>query len=109
MPWSAPFMRSEAPEPAEWSVTVDSGSRAATEWFDAVGDAIAWARARAELVLVRLGDTEDTMYSAGRQRANQLVDGSGADYPEWPPDNWPDYKGPAHETRRLSERDLNRW
>jgi hypothetical protein len=77
--------------------------------FDSVIEAIRWGRERAEIVIVRLGTREDAMYSAGSSRANQMIDGSGGDYPEWPPDHWPRYAGPDTETRKLSEADLDRY
>jgi len=50
-----------------------------------IEDAISWGRARAPRVLVRLGATEDTIYSAGEIRLTQMSDGSGEPYPVWPP------------------------
>jgi hypothetical protein len=47
-------------------------------------DAVAWARARAPRVLVRLGATEDRIYSAGEIQLTKYADGSGAPYPVWP-------------------------
>jgi hypothetical protein len=96
-------------EPTEWCAFVDAEPESLERWFDSVDEVISWAGPHASIVLVRLGDTEDTIYSAGDQRANQLLDGTAGDYPEWPPDNWPDYKGPASETGGLSPEDLNRW
>jgi hypothetical protein len=48
-------------------------------------DAISWARERAPRVLVRLGPTEDTIYSAGEVDLTEFSDGSGRRYPLWPP------------------------
>jgi hypothetical protein len=64
--------------------------------FESVDAAIAWARERAPVVLVRLEPTEDDMYSAGEERAmNDLSDQDDPDadpelvpLPEWPPDGW---------------------
>jgi hypothetical protein len=109
-PWSArPRHWYDHSEPNEWCAFVDGDHEQLERWFDGVDEAIAWARPHAPIVLVRLGNTEDTFYSAGLTRANQRVDGTAGDYPDWPPDNWPDYKGPASETRGLSSEDLNRW
>ena len=100
-PW--PRRRRWFPDEPEWQAACDRGTRETFEeaGFDAVEDALAWARQRAEIVLVRLGSIEETFYSAGAVRANEYVDGSGADYLEWPPDNWPDYKGPDAEGRKF--------
>jgi hypothetical protein len=69
--------------------------------FENVDDAIAWARERAPMVLVRLGPTEDKVYSAGERRATRdLPEHGGADlrpYPEWPP---PDLRHTPNEARR---------
>lgn len=46
--------------------------------------AIAWGRERADRVLIRLGDDETSIYSAGLVRLTRYVDGSGDPYPEWP-------------------------
>jgi hypothetical protein len=95
------------PDESNWQAACDRGTRETFEeaGFDTVDDALAWARERADIVLVRLGSTEDTIYSAGAVRANQRVDGSGGDYLQWPPDNWPEYEGPEAETRKFqSER-----
>jgi hypothetical protein len=72
-----------------------------TARFDSVGDAIEWGRAHAKIVFVRLGSADDSFYSAGVVRAYEHLDGSGRAYPDWPPDNWPDYRGPDQETRRF--------
>jgi len=73
--------------------------------FGDVDDALAWSRERAEVVWVRFGGSWDTHYSAGTVQLHQWADGSGASFPIWPPDNWPDYKGPDHEPRRYSPED----
>jgi hypothetical protein len=60
--------------------------------FENVEDAIAWANERAPMVLVRLGSTEDKVYSTGeRQATRELAEFGGTDltpYPNWPPDDW---------------------
>ena len=71
--------------------------------FESVDEAIAWARQRARFVLVRLGTTEDTYYSAGETTATTRVNGTGTPYLKWPPDHWPDYQGPQAETRRFEK------
>ena len=48
-------------------------------------EAVAWGRERALKVLVRLGATEDSIYSAGESPVTRLSDGTGEAYPEWPP------------------------
>jgi hypothetical protein len=87
------FPPSDAPEiRAHWEVEdetnplhpeVDAG-------FEHVDEAIAWGRERALIVLVRLGPTEDQVYSAGeRQATHELPEFGGTDltpYPAWPPD-----------------------
>ncbi len=97
-------------EPAEWSVYIEPplnpDVKLDLHWFDDVEAALGFAREHAAIVLVRLGSREDTIYSAGSVRANQFVDGSGLDYPEWPPDGWPDYRGPGHDPRAVDPADL---
>ena len=51
--------------------------------WDDLHDAVAWGKARAPRVLVRLGATEDTIYSAGEIHLAKYADGS-APYPVWP-------------------------
>lgn len=99
-------------DPAEWGAHVEheigeSGERPFEErWFDDVDVAIDWVRRRSEIVLVRLGHSDLEVYSAGSVRANERVDGSASDYPEWPPDNWPAYRGPTAERRRFISSDV---
>jgi len=50
--------------------------------FDDVEDAVAWSRDRAPFVLVRLGPSDQEMYSAGEAPAYR---GPGDPFPEWPP------------------------
>lgn len=94
------------PDEPEWQAACERGLRETFEeaGFDSIDKALVWARERARLVLVRLGSSEETFYSAGSVRVNQRVDGSGADYLQWPPDNWPDYQGPDAETPTLLRR-----
>ncbi len=51
--------------------------------------AIAWARARSDRVLVRLGHTDDTHFSAGDILLSEQTDDGGRTYPRWPPDRPP--------------------
>jgi hypothetical protein len=90
------FPPTDEPEvSACWEVEDDTNPQrlADTRGFEDVDAAIAWARARAPLVLVRLGSTEDEMYSAGERLATrELPEYGGTDltpYPEWPPAGWP--------------------
>jgi cytidine deaminase len=53
--------------------------------WDDVEDAIAWGRARAPRVMVRLGASEDTIYSAGETKLMRFSDGTGEPYPAWTP------------------------
>jgi hypothetical protein len=53
--------------------------------WDDVEEAIAWARERAPRVLVRLGDDDAAIYSAGEIRLTRLADGTSDAYPQWPP------------------------
>jgi hypothetical protein len=100
-PWlGRPRRKGDHREPGEWSV--GTGEDVDTWWFEDADEAIAYARTLASIVLVRLGGTEDTIYSAGETRANRYVDGSGLDYPEWPPDDWPEYRGSEFEPRALT-------
>jgi hypothetical protein len=52
--------------------------------WDDLHDAVAWGTARAPRVLVRLGATEDTIYSAGEVQLTERSDGSETPYPVWP-------------------------
>jgi hypothetical protein len=52
--------------------------------WDDLHEAVEWGNARAARVLVRLGATHDTIYSAGEIPATEHADGSGAPYPLWP-------------------------
>jgi hypothetical protein len=49
-----------------------------------VEEAIAWGRERSDRVVVRLGQTDDTVYSAGSER---LTDHTDNLVPLWPPAN----------------------
>lgn len=51
--------------------------------------AIAWGRARSDRVLVRLGHTDDTHFSAGHIQLSEQTAGGGRAYPLWPPDGTP--------------------
>ena len=61
------------------------------EWrdFEDPEAAIAWGRNRAPIVLVRIGSSEDDVYSAGdRVATRELPEYGGTDlrpYPPWPP------------------------
>jgi hypothetical protein len=95
-------------EPSGWEASVfHAGVLRPVEEavFSDIDEAIAWGRQRAEVVWVQLGGSWDTHYSAGSVHVHQWADGSGAPFPIWPPDNWPDYKGPEHEPRRYSPDD----
>jgi hypothetical protein len=105
-PASQPWLRRRRwPEGREWQVVIDPGGDLQSiddvenASFDSVDAAIAWARERALHVLVRLGATEETCYSAGEVHVTTRMDGTGTPYRTWPPDRWPDYVGPQGETR----------
>jgi hypothetical protein len=51
-----------------------------------VEEAIAWGRDRSARVLVRMGDGEDTIYSAGEEALSPKADGSTDPYPRWSSD-----------------------
>jgi hypothetical protein len=57
--------------------------------FQTIEEAVAWARDRSPIVIVRLGPTEDQMYSAGERLVTRtLPEHGGTDltpYPEWKP------------------------
>jgi hypothetical protein len=53
--------------------------------FVDVEQAIAWGRARARKVLVRLGDDDTTVYSAGSERLPWMYGSPNELMPEWPP------------------------
>jgi hypothetical protein len=86
-------------DPSGWIARCEYGGSSETVVFAEVDDAIAWGRERAEIVLVRLGTSYDTWYSAGAVAATQKTDGTGKAFLLWPPDRWPDYQGPAGEDR----------
>ena len=52
--------------------------------WDDVEEAVAWGRARAPKVVLRLGATDDTIYSAGEAPLTEFADGTGRRYPAWP-------------------------
>jgi hypothetical protein len=92
-PW--PRLRRWPDDPVEeWVAYCEYGDRSEEACFDRVEEAIAWGRARAEVVFVRLGATNDAAYSAGSRPATTFSDGSGWRFPQWPPASWPDYAGP---------------
>jgi hypothetical protein len=91
-PWSR-MSRVEHPE-SEWEAVHFEGGTVApieTADFDEFDDALAWARARADSIVVRLGNDERTHYSAGLVHERR---GEAPPYPPWPPDSWPEYDGP---------------
>jgi hypothetical protein len=85
------WKRPRVPGEARFQAACDTGSADAYEHaqFHEVDEAISWGRARAEIVLVRLGPTEDEAYSAGsRQATRELAEFGGTDltpFPQWPP------------------------
>jgi hypothetical protein len=91
-----PWLRERRePNTSEWYAT--TGGTAETEAeaeFESVGDAIAWGRKRAEIVLVKLGSDVEAHYSAGSRAATWFLDGRGWPFPPWPPSSWPEYGGP---------------
>jgi hypothetical protein len=76
---------------ATWEVE-QGGPKYVEAVFRTFEDAIAWGRERSPLVLVRLGPTEDTYYSAGENVVTrELPEHGGAGvtpYAEWPPPAW---------------------
>jgi hypothetical protein len=52
-------------------------------------EAIAWGRARCDRVLIRLGHTDETHFSAGHVPLSDQTDGRGRPYPLWPPERAP--------------------
>lgn len=81
------------PREPRWDATCDDDVGGVERaGFDDVDDAIAWGRERAEIVLVRLGPTEDEAYSAGsRQATHELPERGGTDltpFAPWPPPGW---------------------
>jgi hypothetical protein len=93
-PWRR--RRRDASEHHEWTTTTGGTAGLDEEsGFDTVDEAIAWGRERAEVILVRLGSDLEAIYSAGRRHATENTDGSGWQFPPWPPATWPDYSGPS--------------
>jgi len=85
-----------------------------TQWGDLLEDpgevtgadeAIAWGRARADRVLIRLGHTEETQFSAGHVPLSEQMDGSGRPFPRWPPETVPaeGWWTPSDETAAWEE------
>jgi hypothetical protein len=92
-----PWLRQRRFNPSEPEWTATTGGTAEIDeesGFDTVDDAIAWARERADIVLVRLGADAEAVYSAGRRPARWSTDDSSWPFPPWPPKSWPDYTGP---------------
>ena len=75
------FPRDEGPEVLAFHDPRD-GRNSEERGFDEVQEAVEWGRARARLVLVRLGPSDQEMYSAGEARAYR---GRNDPFPEWPP------------------------
>jgi hypothetical protein len=75
------FPRDEGPEVLAVHDPREGGS-GEERGFDDVQEAVAWGRARARLVLVRLGPSDQEMYSAGEALAYR---GTNDPFPEWPP------------------------
>lgn len=96
-PWLAPQPWSRLTrDPGEPEWTASTGGTVELDeqgGFATVEEAVAWGRARAELVLVRLGGDVEAVYSAGSRPATWSFDG-GWPFPPWPPATWPDYRGP---------------
>ena len=88
------WKRARAPSQARFQAACETGVAADNEEaeFEDVDEAISWGRERAEIVLVRLGPTEDEMYSAGsRQATLELREFGGTDltpFAPWPPPGW---------------------
>jgi len=88
--------RTDEPEVgAVWDLTEHPehpDSPVVREGFDSADEAVAWARERSPLVLVRLASNEDEFYSAGeRQATRELAEHGGTDlrpYPAWPPQDY---------------------
>ncbi len=80
---------------AEWEAFFDEDHASKPRFFREVDLAIEWGRARADVVLIRLGSTIDAMYSAGKRHAAERNNaGSEWHFPRWPPASWPRYDGP---------------
>lgn len=60
---------------------IELGPQGDNEWWDGAEEAIAWGRARAPVVMIRLGNREDTYFTAGDVDA---VDPHGP-LKKWPP------------------------
>ena len=91
-PW--PRRRRDVGE-SEWTATTGgTGDIDEEADFDTVGEAIAWARERSDIILVRLASDPEGTYSAGTRAATWFIDGTGWPFPPWPPATWPDYSGP---------------
>ena len=73
-PWPR---RRRWPDDPVWGGYCEYGDHGEESGFDDVEVAIAWGRERAEIVFVRLGAMNDTVYSAGRMRARTRPSRSG--------------------------------
>jgi hypothetical protein len=83
-PWRR--RRRDASDHHEWTTTTGGTAGLNEEsGFGTVDEAIAWGRERAEVILVRLGSDLEAIYSAGRRHATENTDGSGWQFPHWPP------------------------
>jgi hypothetical protein len=80
-PW--PRMRRDSPDEPELTASVDPGGSGTSigdfeeAAFESAEEAIAWARKRAALVVVRLGTIDQTYYTAGEVQLTTRVDGTG--------------------------------
>jgi hypothetical protein len=81
--------------------------------IDGAEAAIAWGRARSDEVLMRLGNTGETYFSAGDIHLTDDLGGGGDPYPLWPPpappaEGWWTSEDEAAATRAESVADSER-
>jgi hypothetical protein len=67
--------------------------------------AVAWGRERSDRVLIRLGHTDDSLFSAGLVDLIDRTDGSRRAFPVWPPGGPPPggWWGPSDEAAAAAE------
>jgi hypothetical protein len=67
--------------------------------------AIAWGRERCDRILIRLGRTPESHFSAGYVHLTENTDGSGEPFPVWPPDGIPPegWWSPSDEAAAMRE------
>jgi hypothetical protein len=89
----------------DWHEETQSGEFEDGGEIAGADEAIAWARLRCDRVLIRLGHTDETQFSAGHVPLTDQTDGQGRPFPLWPPHRVPTegWWTPSNETAAWEE------